>query len=483
MKPTVKEIYWGYKFWAKSVNDLGGILMNSTAINYTESVLVDLRIAYNVSTADHSTVMRDAVTIGEADFLLGGDTGDAYDDQKVAQEKQRITMLCCHGPPLVYINATKGALAANNGTRNFLFGIHVSSEKYVDKMIRNIVVNLQSKKIALFSTYNGTNPESNPDATSDLFSRSTCDEARRQLEEQKSYDRYDSFPDFYDITVSSDTSNNATALEEFLMPKVEEMRGEDQEGKNRTDAVIGCTTDATGRALLKALKQKDVRLRTLFLTVAPTNRETVTFLAKEEEIVMEHILSAGQWHPEVAWRAGKNASEEPQIIWQDATDFSNKFKVFMEEENEKENLTSATYTIASAAAAAHALQLAIYEALQAQGCNLSNWNGTAQELFSTQWNCSTDDVAQQPDSKTGLGRIHTALRSLSTSSFFGNINFDENQRNIGRDALTFQLLTSDNRKDDSTLDSIDFGYDFVEVNNNTSTDADNSTTKLIQEAS
>jgi len=450
--------------------------MNSTATY--KNVLVDLQIAYNVSSADHSTVLKNAadISIGDADFLLGGNTGDAYGDQKVAQETQRIAMLCCHGPPLVYINAAKEA--ANNKTRNFLFGIHVSSEKYVDKIIRNIVVNLQSKKIALFSTYSGSDPESNPGATSDLFSRSTCDAARRQLKELESYDRYAKFPEFYDIQVSSDVSTNMTALEEFLRPEVEKMRGEDQ-GKNRTDTIIGCTTDATGRALLKALKQKDIRLRTLFLTVAPTNRKTVTELAKEEKIVMEHTLSAGQWHPEVAWRAEKNASTEPQILWQDATDFSNKFKVFME--NQNNTLTAATYTIASAAAAANTLQLAIYEALQAQGCNLSTWNGFAEALFSTQWNCTKDDAAQQPDSKTGLGRIHNALRSLSTSSFFGNINFDENQRNIGRDALTLQLLKSNNRKDDSILDSIDFGYDFPEIATISNTAPVNSSAKLIQE--
>ncbi|KAL4525512.1 hypothetical protein Ndes2437B_g03958 [Nannochloris sp. 'desiccata'] len=478
-KTTVQETYWGYKFWATSVNDNGGIL-NSTAIGYTTNVLVDLQIAYNVIFADHGTVLRDAadLTIGDADFLLGGATGDAYEDQKVAQDKQRITMLCCHGPPLVYTNATKAA--ENNKTRNFLFGIHVSSEKYVDKIIRNIAVNGYSKKIALFSTFNGSDPESNPDATSDLFSKSTCDAARTQLEDQKRYERYENFPEFYDVKVSSDVSSNETALEEFLIDEVIKMKGDDQ-GKNRTDTVIGCTNDSTGKILLKALNTTDVRLRTLFLTVAPTSSSTVNGLAKSG-IVLEHILSAGQWHPEVAWGAppGRNGATEPQIMWQNATDFSNKYEAFMKGQNQTETLRAATYTIASAAAAGNALQLAIHQAFQVQICNLSTWNGDAQALFSTQWNCIADDAAQQPDSKIGLDRIHSALRSLSTSTFFGNIDFDENQRNIGRDALTLQLLKSDNRKDGSTLASIDFGYDFPEANMENVNDL---TAKLIQEAS
>lgn len=232
---------------------------------------------------------------------------------------------------------------------------------------------------------------------------------------------------------------------------------------------------------MKALNTTDVRLRTLFLTVAPTSSSTVNGLAKSG-IVLEHILSAGQWHPEVAWGAppGRNGATEPQIMWQNATDFSNKYEAFMKGQNQTETLRAATYTIASAAAAGNALQLAIHQAFQVQICNLSTWNGDAQALFSTQWNCIADDAAQQPDSKIGLDRIHSALRSLSTSTFFGNIDFDENQRNIGRDALTLQLLKSDNRKDGSTLASIDFGYDFSEANMENVND---STAKLIQEAS
>jgi hypothetical protein len=182
----------------------------------------------------------------------------------------------------------------------------------------------------------------------------------------------------------------------------------------------------------------------------------------------------------VVWGASAEdiAANEPQILWKDATDFSNKYKKFMDSQNQTK--TAATYTIASAAAAGYSIQWAIYQGFEGQGCNLQGWSGEAETFFSTTWNCNDTEgeSSQQTSSKNGLERVHEALRFLSIPTFFGQIDFDENQRNVGRDALTLQLLKNDTRTD-NTIKSIDFGLDWPEINN---TNATALTAKLIQEA-
>jgi hypothetical protein len=86
---TVQEIYWGYTFWAALVNEIGGIPVGSG-----EKLLVDLRIVHGVPAVNHSTVFEDAVVVGKADFLLGGETGDAKSDWEVAKKQNKIAMLC-----------------------------------------------------------------------------------------------------------------------------------------------------------------------------------------------------------------------------------------------------------------------------------------------------------------------------------------------------------------------------------------------------
>ncbi len=174
-----------------------------------------------------------------------------------------------------------------------------------------------------------------------------------------------------------------------------------------------------------------------------------------------------------------NKRNKTQILWNDATDFSNKYKIFMDGQNQTK--TAATYTIASAAAAGYSIQWAIYQGFEGQGCNLQGWSGEAETFFSTTWNCNDTEgeSSQQISSKSGLDRVHEALRFLSIPTFFGQIDFDENQRNVGRDALTLQLLKNDTRTD-NTIESIDFGLDWPEINN---TNATAVTAKLIQEAS
>jgi len=442
---TAQEIYNGYRYWAEELNRIGGI-----PIGGGKHLKVELLVLQDILPADHVVALSQAVVQGATDFLLGGDTGRAQEDWTVAREHERITMLCCHGPPDVYKDAFTNAI--NDGAQNWLFGIHVSSEKYVDKIIRHIVVNGKAKKIALVSSINETDPTD----PKQLFSRTTCQAAKNQLRLFRDEGRYLQTPKFYEIHLPAglDEMKTREILRGNLTSSSMISLGVDQD---RVDVIIGCTVDTTGKLLLDFLGKERVPLRAVFATVAPTNPISVKSLTSDN-VTMEYVLSAGQWHPELAWSA---ESDSPQYLWQNASDFAQGFENFMRNSNgAMKNETAATYTHASAAAAAHAIQLAVANAFEFQNCSFADWDGSSEVFLNRQWSCSGDKADRVVESKTGLYRIHTALRSLSNSTFFGKISFDNNQRNNGRDAITFQLLQSDTRTS-QVFGSIDFGPDAI----------------------
>ena len=69
-------------------------------------------------------------------------------------------------------------------------------------------------------------------------------------------------------------------------------------------------------------------------------------------------------------------------------------------------------------------------------------------------------------SQTGYERILAELRILNTQTFFGTIKFDSvTQRNVGRDAITLQLLTEGAKVRSSKIfESINFGFDAANAN-------------------
>ena len=193
---------------------------------------------------------------------------------------------------------------------------------------------------------------------------------------------------------------------------------------------------ADGAALMLALEEEQVPLKALFATVAPTAQATVAGLTGAG-VKVEHVLSAGQWHPELNFYV----SDLDQSMWTDPADFARAFSTFA-------NGTNATYTIASAAAAARALQLAIEAAFE--DCDLRAWSG------------DVDDLLRRRDgpcgSESGFARVLAELRTLKQETFFGPISFDENQRNSGRETVTTQLLGAAGRSS-AIFASIDFGDD------------------------
>lgn len=424
---TAKEIYDGYKFWESTVNSNGGI-----DIGGGKKLKVEVQVSIDGKNADvHAGMLGAAATEGDADFLLGGDTDLAWKDKDVSQQYQKITMLCCHGPQTVYREASTAA-ATTNSTTNMLFGIHISSELYSTTLVRHIAVNSKAQKIAVAVTLNETNPEGNS-----LFTFTTCQGAVTELERIRNSNFYERPPGYDIIYMPKEQATNET----FFLEVARNITAA------KFDALIACTTNDDGRNLIRALDLEKVPLKGAFVTVAPTNKKTVQILTGQG-VLMQYALSAAQWHPQMFFQDADQATE----MWKDATDFATKFESYMLDNFE--DIVPATYTHASAAAAAYSLQLAVTAAFQ--GCDLSTWSGDVDDLlYSKQWKCEDRATA------TGYTHVLAALRSLNRPTFFGKIQFDENQRNSGRSTVTTQLLGFDGSSN-QRFQSIYFGQDAVD---------------------
>ena len=424
---TAKEIYDGYKFWESSLNANGGIDIGSG-----KRLKVDVRVGIDGKDSDlHARLLGTAVKEGAADFLFGGNTDFAWIDKNVSETYQRITMLCCHGPQNVYKDASLAENTDSPEIMNMLFGIHISSETYSSALVRHIAVNSKATKIAVAMTVNETAPLSNS-----LFTYTTCLAAISELERISTSQIYERPPSFEKIIMPKDQALNET----FFVEVAQNITN------GKFDLVIACTTNDDGRNLIKALELGAVPLKALFVTVAPTNKVTVDLLTGQG-VQMQYVVSAAQWHPQLAFQDADTTT----AMWANASDFSKKFEAYMMEQFNE--IVPATYTHASAAAAAYSIQLAVSAAFQ--NCDLTSWNNDIDELLYTQqWKCEDGEV------ETGYRRVLNSLRSLNHATFFGKIQFDENQRNSGRATITNQLLGFSGNAQ-YRFQSIYFGQDAV----------------------
>lgn len=428
-----------YQFWAYSVNKAGGIPVGAGASQ--RHLQVDFRVLMdNMNATLHSENMIEAVKSGNADFLLGGSTHLAASDWNASVESQRITMLCCHGPPLIYEQAMSAT--QNSTLEDYLFGIQINSEQYPITLIREIALNQKAKLIAL-PVLNSQNPDQN------LFTNTTCQSAINELISINSSGLYDAPPAYEVFLFDISQSGNLTYFREMART----IKNKTVNGVN-FDMVIACTLDSDGRTLAEALQIEEVPLKGVFSTVMPTSPSSVDYVAQCKNVTMADVLSASQWHPELPF-----IDQTPNVMWPSATAFAQAFQSW------SPSHAAATYTHAGAAAAAFAIQVAITDAFAK--CDLSSWNGdVAQLLYGTKWPCA--GVGNPPT--TGYSLVLNALRRIHRDSFWGTIQFDSNQRNNGRDTVTVQLLPLSNRVGGNTFQSINFGCDA------------NGNTTLIQEA-
>jgi Tyrosine-protein kinase ephrin type A/B receptor-like len=443
---TAREIERGYQFWEYTLNNRGGI-----PIDEKNNALVEVKFLYYNQTSNstanseqHKELLTKAVEQGNADFLLGGETSFASDELLVSEKQRRITMLCCHGPPVVYRQAAE---AASGYGENMLFGIHVNSELYTSTLIRSIVVNKKAEKIALVVTNRNTS----------TFTSTAVDSTMKQLHFLNNFGIYSNFPYAEVIEIPQEFTLDL-AYHKKVARRI-------KEGKFET--VLAFTLNDDGKVFLKALQEEKPLLKTLFVTVTPTNKESVENLTDSASGVrMEHVLSAGQWHVQLNFGEDPGSysnvldeNKRDQVLWPTSTDFAESFENFTS--TYRNSTEPTTYTQASAAAAAYALQLSITEAFK--GCQGVNyWNGSSSSLlFDNKWSCGSKNAYSLGSTQqTGYQLVLRALRALNRDTFFGKILFSTDQRNVGRDAVTFQLLNQNKDHTDKFLGSVNFGCDF-----------------------
>lgn len=431
-----------YEFWAHTVNDIhGGIPVG--AGNSKQILKVELQIMDDMLTADngvqHTQNMIDAVRVGHADFLLGGSTSLAAQDLDASIQAQRATVLCCHGPPVIYeraynfsMGSTNGTNGGGNSTVDYLFGMHIDSENYAITLVRHIALNQKAKLIAVL-VLNSPNPDTN------LFPNTTCQAAINELDAIKNSSLYMAPPEYVVMMIDESQQSNITYFQELSRG----LKNTSVNGAN-VDMVLACTLDTDGRNLMLALQQEEVPLKGVFSTVAPTSVSTVSALTQCQNVTMSEVLSAGQWHPEVPF-LDKNSD----ALWPSALSFAESFQ------NWSSTNVAATYTHASSAAAPFVIQSAITNAFAT--CDLSKWtSGDVNDLlYNINWPCGASGAAPA----RGYDLILSSLRQLKRDSFFGPIQFDVHQRNSGRDTITLQLLGASDRSKMGILGSIDFGCD------------------------
>ncbi|KAG7670234.1 hypothetical protein KSW81_008369 [Nannochloris sp. 'desiccata'] len=424
---TSREIHEGYRFWEHTLNSKGGIRAGG------RNITVEVRFGINQHPPNapeyneqHLELMQQAVADGEVDFLLGGESDIASVDSIAAQITKRSTILCCHGPPTVYIRSQQQALDEN--TSNWLFGIHRNSELYTDKLIRNIVINRKAKNIAVVVLKDLANPNNT------VFTRTTGEAAIKQLQAMATTFKTRDPPKYTEIVVPTTMS---TSIEYFRkLARNMSVAG--------VDVVLGCTLNNDGKLLIQALNELKVPLRALFVTVTPTIKESVASLS-EQGISAEYVLSAGQWHPELQYTAdigqGEIEDDPGEYLWLSAGDFAEKFSEYVK------SLTGirgeASYIHASAAAAGLAVQLAVGGVFNDNFfCFFTNTTADTVSLTALleqeSWTCEYAKEYQY----SGYGLIRSNLQFLDEGTFFGRIAFNSKQQNEGSDSVTFQLLES-----------------------------------------
>lgn len=427
----------GYEFWAYTLNQLHKGFQIGLA-NSSRQITVDLRfMTDNLDPVRHGMNMIAAVREGSTDFLLGGNTNLAWQDFNASVASERITMLCCHGPPTVYQTAAAlGQSGFNPNTslkaQDYLFGIQYNSEQYTTALINQIALNQKAKMIAIVA-------RTSVDPNQNLFANTTCQAAVNQIKAIFTSGQYSAPPNYRLFNTDASQENNLTYFRELA--KV--IRNETVNGVHY-DMVLGCTLEKDGKNLLAALQLEMVPLKAVFATFAPSRASIVEELAQCQNITMADTLTAGQWHPQLPF-----VDQNPGVLWPSATAFASAFQIH-------NPLLTVTYTHAAAAAACFALQTAFVQAFKS--CDLTDWNGDTDELlYSDKWMCEA--MAPGMTMKTGYDMVLYSLRNLRRDSFYGPLQFDDIQQNSGRDTVTLQLQATPNVATASVVGSVNFGCD------------------------
>ncbi|KAF5843327.1 hypothetical protein DUNSADRAFT_17905, partial [Dunaliella salina] len=182
------------------------------------------------------------------------------------------------------------------------------------------------------------------------------------------------------------------------------------------DAMLGCDFKDGGTTVARILGSSGHYLKALWLTVAPAHTDFMTAL---NEKASEHTLSAGQWHPALAYADPFHGT---------ASEYSAAFQ------QAYGHLPS--YVGAGASATSFSLATAIKEAFE--GCTFLRQDLDADSLL---FNASAIECGGLSGGAAGTGyeRVWDTLVKQTLDTFFGEIVFDRFRRNVAKDPITTQV--------------------------------------------
>ncbi|CAD7695521.1 unnamed protein product [Ostreobium quekettii] len=337
-------------------------------------------------------------------FVFGSHPEFAESETRICEKAKRLNYHCCVGPEEIYRQGHK-----------YVFGVTASNTKYPELALRSMALK-GLKSLAVIHR------------SDNVFTRTTCEYAITLANERfmKQVGRVSlKITDTYNITEIRESLERqnpgvpARALEEAeLRTRFQNFAMEAK--RHDVEGVVACGFTSDGRMLVEAFNEEKYPLKSFFLTVGPTKKDWILQTNNSA-----YMLSAVQWH-----RAQKYTGDDRTVPLRDDLFGTPKHYV------DYHNVIYAkppTYLSAGASAVGLTLMLAINETFSK--CNLAEFAGSADDLlFGPPLKCRDGRVLD------GYERIRLQLKELDQLTFFGHVRFNKDQRNIGMDPVTTQVL-------------------------------------------
>ncbi|KAI9142497.1 periplasmic binding protein-like I [Paraphysoderma sedebokerense] len=164
------------------------------------------------------------------------------------------------------------------------------------------------------------------------------------------------------------------------------------------EALISVSLTEDGKMVTRALQQVKYDFKYVYITVAPTEPN---FITNETALGAQYVFSSSQWHHTM------NFKDETRSFYS-SKQYAEKFRSWLESQSLLGQMP--TYTHASGTGAGVLLQLAMKSA-------------------------NSIDPKQ----------VMAALRDFNAETFFGRIQMDRDQRNMGRDSVVVQIVNNEER--------------------------------------
>ncbi|GMH37095.1 hypothetical protein BSKO_04968 [Bryopsis sp. KO-2023] len=337
----------------------------------------------------HDEQVERLLDVDKVDFLFGSHPEYARNETKIASRRvsPRINYHCCVGPDAIY-----------NQPFPYVFGVSASNTKYTELAIQSMLLRGLERAAII-------------QRTDSDFTNSTCAAAWDVINRFEGIERTIKV-----VLLSKYTKEEATipgVFDGFVRGVIRE----------RVDAVIACSFQDDGEALVKAFHAARKSVKAFFLTTGPTKDDWVHKMG----IKSDYLISAGQWHADLRYR---------DSFFGNGRSYRKKFQDFNGQEIEP------TYLSAGASVVGYTTMLALQQAFSP--CNISLANGDVDQLLFNETAISCDDFRRWD---SGYQRVRKALADTNVETFYGSVRFNSVRRNVGMAPPTTQVLPYDEQSD------------------------------------